>query len=750
MYVCRFLLCLFAFTAFVNAQAPPHFSIPKIQRPPTLADFQGMKPNPEMEKAMVKISGFIQREPQDGQPATHDTHVYLAYDEKQFYAVFLAFDSEPEKIRARMSPREQVFEDDFVDFQIDTFNDRRRAYTFLATPLGLQWDALWTEGQDFDSSYDALWYSEGRLTDQGYMVLMAIPFSTLRFSPDEDQTWGILFNRTIPRLSEQSFWPRYTNQIEGRLNQAATMDGVRNVSPGRNIRLNPYVFARNVRFLNQEQARFDSDDFDPDVGLDAKFVIRDSFVLDLTANPDFSQVESDEPQVTVNQRFEVRFPERRPFFLENADFFSTPINLVFTRRIQDPSAGIRFTGKQGPWSMGLMFTDDEAPGQGFAENDPNHGDAAGVGIIRINRDISRQSTVGVITTYRDFAEDENRVIGVDGRIKLDDNWVAQFQAAAAKTEENGFVREGNSYTAQIDRSGRHLFVHNHFLRTDPNFVTRLGFLRGEQRPNSMNLHNATGWTFWPKDKKILSWGPSMRWGRIWDLDDEPLDTFFNPRLGFNWASDTELDFRYNYNRVRLTPNDFAQLPQDREFTEKNWEVEFESAYFAAVSFEIEYGQGQTINFDPAGFNLPEEADFESAGLELSVRPISPLRIDSTYFWLKLSDQHGGGDIFTNAIWRTRANWQFTKELSLRMIAQWEDTDPNPLLSDLERTRNFNADLLLRYILNPWTALYVGYNDNQSNFQLIEENGQNRVVPTDGSLNNDGRQVFLKFSYLFQF
>lgn len=746
-------LCPLIVLPSLHGAEPPSLQIPRIERPPLLDDFQGMRPSQELRDSMAMISGFIQREPDDGKPATHDTHVYLAYDQKNLYAIFLAFDGEPGKIRARMSPREQVFEDDFVDLQIDTFNDRRRAYTFLATPLGIQWDALWTEGQDFDSSYDALWSAEGRLTERGYMVRMVIPFSTLRFSADDAQTWGMIFNRVIPRLSEESFWPQYTNRIEGRLNQAATVTGVERVSPGRNIWLNPYVFTRNFRFLNRDQALFEKEDFDPDGGLDAKFVIRDSFVLDLTANPDFSQVESDEPQVTVNQRFEVRFPERRPFFLENADFFRTPINLAFTRRIREPRAGVRLTGKQGPWGLGVLFADDRAPGQGLAVDDPNRGDSAGIGILRINRDIANQSTIGLLATRREFASDENQVLAVDGRIKLNANWVARFQAAAARTEEGGQTLEGNSYDVSVNRSGRHLGIHNHFLRTDAEFVTRLGFLRGEQRPNSRNLHNRTGWTFRPQNSSLVSWGPAMRVGRIWDLDGEPLDTFYNPEIEFEWAGDTEIFLQYNYNRQRLTPLDFSQLSKDREFTEATWEVGFESAYFSAFNFEVALGWGQGVNFEPLPSQAPEETDLQSAEVEFTLRPISPLRVEGTFFWVSLEDQHGRGDIFTNTIWQLRANWQFTRELSLRLISQWEDTDPNQSLTSLERVRNWNTDLLVRYVLNPWTALYLGYNSNESNFQILEgteaESGR-RVVLTDGKLNNDGRQVFVKFSYLFQF
>ena len=209
-----------------------------------------------------------------------------------------------------------------------------------------------------------MWYTDAQRTAGGYVVLMTIPFRTMRFPESGEQRWRIQFERLIPRSSEESFWPAYSQTVDGRLNQAATLTGVRDVSPGRNIQLIPFAFVRSLRRARPERAErpgFDEDTED-DIGLDAKVVLRDSFVLDLTYNPDFSQVESDQPQVTVNERFEVQFPERRPFFLENADYFATETPLLFTRRIVDPEAGVKFTGRQGP--VGHRHDADERRGGG--------------------------------------------------------------------------------------------------------------------------------------------------------------------------------------------------------------------------------------------------------------------------------------------------------------------------------------------------------------------------------------------------
>ena len=225
-----------------RAQLSEELEVPLIDQEPELADFAGMQPSAAIRDKMAMVTGFIQREPDDGAPSSQRTEVYVAYDHRNFYAIFLAFDNRPDLVRANLSPRENIDNDDNVGILLDTFNDQRTGYAFRSSPLGVQWDGRWLEVSKtpgFDSSYEAVWYTDGRLTDQGYMVKMAIPMRTLRFPEIGQQTWRIMFERQIPRTSEQAHWPRYTSTIQGRLNQAARLTGVQDVSPGRNIGQGP-------------------------------------------------------------------------------------------------------------------------------------------------------------------------------------------------------------------------------------------------------------------------------------------------------------------------------------------------------------------------------------------------------------------------------------------------------------------------------------------------------------------------------
>ena len=319
--------------------------IPRISRPPVLEEFI----DGHFRADMKRIDDFRQRQPNDGTPVSRHTSAWIGYDDKNLYVMFLCH-SPPHATRARFAKREDILSDDLVGVFLDTYHDRQHSYEFFVNPLGIQADAIDNEGQDDDFSFDTVWYSAGRLIPEGFIASFAIPFKSLRFSAETAQTWGFGLGRFIPDNNENSFWPFVTQKVEGFNQQLGQMTGLENISPGRNIRITPYGAFGSSHFL--ESPAFGLPSFKsentPRAGLDAKAVIHDSLTLDIALNPDFSQVESDDPQVTVNQRFEVQFPEKRPFFLENNNYFVTPETLFF----QPPHCRSRVRGaaywKAGP------------------------------------------------------------------------------------------------------------------------------------------------------------------------------------------------------------------------------------------------------------------------------------------------------------------------------------------------------------------------------------------------------------------
>ena len=739
----------------ISAQAADDgIAIPRIDAEPSFADFSGMSPSTALARSMTKVENFIQRVPDDGEAATQRTEVYIGYDQQKLHAIFLAFDSNPDQIRANLSSRENIDGDDAVEMTIDTFNDQRAAFTFRTTPRGIQWDARWTEGASrragFETTLQAVWDSEGQLTDQGYMVKMAIPLRSLRFPDSDEQLWRIQFGRQIPRLSEETFWPAYSIGIEGRLNQTSILTGIRDVSPGNNSQIIPFIFARDVDALDMSAVggpKFDQNT-EQDVGIDAKFVFNDAMVLDITLNPDFSQVESDQPQVTVNERFEVQFPENRPFFVENADFFATYSTLVFTRRIVDPEGGARFTGRQGDYGFGVILINDEAPGLNRDAGDPLRGEKANIGILRGFRDNSEQSRVGFLLTDRELADGYNRVASVDGRFKLTDNWITQMQFIGTESEPStgGETTTGYQRNISLNRVGRMVNTHSHFIETTKDYRAELGFTNRFFKPDVSGIHNRLSLNFFPDSPVIDSWDVTFFDVYLEDTHGQRIYHQFGPN--FNVRTTTNhVSFGYTEYDEILRPQDFPGIITKTEYDFENWQVSYANNTLNSLEFEVSYLSGTTLNVVPPPGQLPNVADTTRVTFNTLWRPIDRLRNDNTYLYTELESRSGGTKIFSNEIIRSSWNYQFTKEWSLRFIAQYVETDAGPA-TRLEDDKSLNFDLLLRYVINPWSAFYLGYNSNQTNFDIIESEGERELIISN-DLRKDGDQIFMKFSYLFQ-
>ncbi|OUU78515.1 MAG: hypothetical protein CBC38_07350 [Gammaproteobacteria bacterium TMED78] len=750
------LFCIFILSLkfnFAYSFEITNIEIPYIDNPPAIEDFLDMSPSMEIKEKMQFATNFKQRFPNDLQPATESTEVYFAYDRENLYFIFLCFDSNPELIRANMAPREAIWDDDRIGLDLDTFNTLRSSYVFRSSPLGIQWDGRYNElskPSGFDSSYEALWHSEGQLTDNGYVVKMTIPLKTLRFSEQPDQLWRIQFFRSIPRKSELNAWPESSRNIKSRIIQAALLSGISDVSPGRNIQIVPFLFSRQYDILDKENiggSNFLKNN-DSEIGLDAKFILRDSFVLDTTFNPDFSQVESDEPQVTVNERFEVLFPERRPFFIENSDYFNSEATLLFTRRIKDPSNGLRFTGQENGWGVGAMLVDDQAPGYSVSKDNKLFGSSAEVEVLRIFKDISEDYRLGFFMSDRTFGSRKNKVFSYDGRVNLNENWSTDIQLINSSLKNSEAVdKSGDMYNIRLDRQGNHLNVHTHYINVSEDFVADLAFLPRNYRPDNKSWHSRVSYNFIPESGFLNQWGPSIFVNKI--LDQNSLDLYeeFIGTFTWKWDGYTELKLDYYDTKESLRPEDHNSISSIRNYKYNNFKISFSSKFLTNLFFNFDIAQGEAINLLPAKGKEPEIGDTDEFTLGITWKPFGQLNIDTSILQSSLKDKISNARIFNNEIMRAKLNYQFSKEISLRFIAQKDITMPSNMTS-LENTKGINYDLLFRYVINPWSAFYVGYNYNSSNFQVVDtENGRELIrVP---ELYRDGEQFFIKFSYLFQ-
>ncbi len=748
--------------------------IPHLEKRPAIADFLTMQPSPAFAGKMLKIDGFVQRDPKDGSPISQKTEVYLGYTDQNLYVVCVCFDSEPDKIRAHMVRREQINDDDQFGFVLDTFSDRKNGLFFYVNPFGVQQDGIWNDFQEPDYSYDMLWNSQGKVTSQGFVVWFEIPFRSLRFPRNPEQTWGIFFERDIRRNFEFSFYPHISSNTQGWLSQETHADGLKKISPGRNIQFVPYGSLRSFRGLDDRPGgvpHFVGKSFEPRAGLDSKIVLKDSLVFDATLNPDFAQVESDEPQVTVNQRFEVFFPEKRPFFLDNAGYFATPINLVFTRRIADPDYGLRLTGKQGPWSIGAFFADDKSPGKSVAPADPLSGAKAYFGVLRVNHDIGKQSTIGFIYTDRELATvsdtacsdnrcivGSNRVGGIDAKITFSPTWYATAQALVSSTDfNNGFHKGGPDFWEYVEHSTRKVEYNVLYQDTSEGFQTETGFFR---RPDIRRFSQFALYRFRPEGKHLVWHGPGLFTINNWDHKGTRLEWFANANYRFQFQRQVFFGFFGNLGHERLRPSDFSALPDNRDYAHHHSGFFLQSAFFKQVSMNGEIGWGTDTNFDaplipappgPPVAGPPGLAQSSYAQIFLTVRPTGKLTIDNTYLLTRLRSLSSGPNIFNNHIIRSKWNYQFTREFSLRFIGQYAAVLANQNLTSLQTTKNFNADLLFTYLLHPGTAVYVGYNSNLQNLDpSLSQDSNGNLLHVPNRFMNDGRQIFVKVSYLFRF
>jgi len=707
-------------------------NIPKVSRPPKFEDFITGAPR----EAELVISDFRQVDPGDGDPASQPTTAYLSYDDKNLYAAFICKD-DPSKIRATIGRRDSIFRDDRVTLSLDTFQDRQRNYWFESNAYGVQMDGINTNGSD-DLNFDALWYSEGRIVDDGYIVLMTIPFRSLRFPNTPVQSWGLMLSRAIQRNNEWSNWPYLTWRLmPSWQGQFGDLNGIHDISPGRNIQLIPYAGFSRASYWNPMKSglQYDTEN-DFRAGLDAKMVLRDSLTLDMTLNPDFSQVESDSPQVTINQRFEVFFPEKRPFFMENADYFQTPETLFFSRRMVDPQFGARLTGKIGRWAIAALAGDDRAPGELAPEDSDYYEDRAAIGVFRMYRELGKESRIGGLITSRDFGGSYNRVFSLDTRLRLNQNLILTGQWMGSRSRHlDGGDQNGTAGYLRLAKSGRDFTANAYYRDRSAGFETDMGFIT---RVDIRETGGSAGYSWHPEKGSILSFGPSFSGSFIYDHGGTLTDWTASPSFRIEMPRYTTLSFTHNESFEHFAGVDFRKN-SNRVSVSSEWQK------WLHLSSSLEHGD--RVNYFPAGGELPFLAKSLDTNFTLRLMPTPQLQIDETYLFTRLAAD-GRGTVFNNHIWRTKANYQFTREFSLRAIVDYNAVLPNDALVNLDRSKRLGLDVLFTYLLHPGTALHIGYTDNYENLRFdptVSPLVQRGSFP-DTSV---GRQIFAKFSYLFR-
>lgn len=719
---------------FDVAASKASVTIPWVPLGPTIDDFISRNSAP----TAAHVANFRQREPSDGSPVSEDTTAYLSYDNEYLYAVFVCRDGSGD-VRRHLASRDTIAGDDQVALYLDTFHDGRHAYVFASNPFGVQQDGVISDGDDPSYTADMLWQSRGRLTPDGFIVLMAIPFKTLRFSPDSVQDWRFAVARTIARRGETAYWPHISRRVNGFVRQMASLDGIELISPGRNVQLTPYAALTRTRSFDEgtlANTRADS----RYAGVDAKIVIKNAVTIDAAVNPEFSEVESDDPLIIVNQRFEPFRPEKRPFFMESAAVFDTPINVLFSRRILDPSGGVRLTSRSTGWAVGGLVANDravapDAPGGAF-------GLGAAIGAARVQRLFGERSSIGVLTTERDDGRARNRVVSADGRLQMTAAWTLSGQAVKSD-DENGVSREsGTAYAAALSRTGPHFSYVGGYRDIGRDLRVPLGFV---PRQDIRVTEQYAGYVWRAGESGSWSLGPAATAVVDWNHAGQLQDRWTSVDFGVSGAGqlDAHMSRAESYELYSTTP-----------FRTSATSVSVSSGALQWLSLWGSYSRGAAINYTPAAGVAPFLGSKQDAYASVTIRPsarvaVQALALHEAFQTIPDVDSSRSQRVFTTNLLRAKLKLQVTRSLSLRGIVDYDALDSDPSLFSDSRYSRLMGDVLVTFLLHPGTALYAGFNNRYEN--LILEPGANAAIEHTGLPRFPvGQQLFLKMSYLFRF
>ena len=533
----------------------------------------------------ARITQFVQLSPLDGAPGTEATEAYVAYDSANVYLGFRARYTNPAMLRANRSDRDRAPGDDAFVVYIDPFLDQQRAYVFSVNAYGVQSDAILSarasggfggggfgsgrrrEPRGFfgpprgDRSWDTLFVTAGQVVGDGFTAEMAIPFKSLRYprrAGNAPHRWGFQVARRIRGKNETLVWAPVSRGVAGFLPQMGVIEGMTGLSTSRNVEILPTFTA--LRFGALDAAgRFSDGDPQPEGGVNFKYGVTSNLTADFTYNPDFSQIESDRPQIEVNQRFELFYPELRPFFLEGAEIFQFqgPVNLVHTRTIVDPRYGAKLTGKAGNTTVGVMYANDEAAGDLEEISAPTgagaRGRSAQTFVGRVRYDLYAESYVGAIFTDRELLDGYNRVAGLDSNFRLGNTHAFGVRAVGTRDRDlDGLETAGYLLDATFRKTGRNLSYTLAHYALSPDFATDVGFVR---RTDQRATFGTVSYNWWP-EHWLISWGPNLDYMRGYNFEGVLEDQQVSGGLNFSFANNVRFDASVNRDLERFGGIDF--------------------------------------------------------------------------------------------------------------------------------------------------------------------------------------------------
>ncbi len=697
---------------------------------------------------VVQVSNFSEVFPDEqGRPPV-ELNGRVMYDDDYLYVGIIVVD-DPSQIRANLSDRDEIWQDDYAGIVLDPNRDGQGMYFIAANPLGIQADTFISPNNE-DEGFDILFRSGGQITENGYQVELAIPFKSLRFPSTDEQTWGITFWVTRPRESRNQYsWAALDQDNPCVSCQLGEINGIRGVRAGHNLEILPSLTGGGVgalRDVGEPASGFKNDRMTLEPSLNLKYGITSELTADVTVNPDFSQIESDEAQIDVNSTFALFFQERRPFFQEGAGLFNTDIQTVYTRSINDPIGAAKMTGRFGSVDVAYIGArDNNSPLLLPFEEESRvlEGGRSVSNILRVRHNFNNDSFIGALVTDRRLDEGgSGSTVSVDAAARFLQKYTLSGQFVYSNSVEpvdeemskdvgditfgkkeytgalDGESFSGYAARVELDRGARYWSFEGGYEAVSPTFRADNGFVR---QNNDQSAYLWQGVTIYPE--KVLGFvdriRPNVLVGSSWNFDGLQKNFFFRPAVFVQLKRQTNIQINWWYRKENFSGTQFDGMTRLNAMVFSNFNKR--------ISLGVEAGIGESI----ARFlDEPEIGNSLEISAWGTLRPTQRMSIQPQFSYSRLSDKETGEDFFSGYIARTRVKYQFSRHFFLRTIVQYSDF-----------SKSLEIDPLLTYKVNAFTALHVGSTHDFDQFT--------RPQGVEKYFRQSSRQVFFKVQYFFR-
>lgn len=769
-------------TSTVNSTNVSDIEIAKVSGEITI----DAKLNEQHWKNATQVDLNIVTRPYNNTPSPIETKALLMENGENLYIAFIAQDPNPKEIRAFFKDRDRAWGNDLVGIKLDTYNQQRSAYRFLVNPLGVQIDGIENEVTNRESdAWDAIWHSAGEINKQGYIVEMAIPLRMLNFNDKlAKQTWGIELMRFYPRkqnLRISNIKLERGNSCE--ICQLAKATGFTEAKQGSNLMITPAVVATSTESMDEDDEWLTDNNLE--ASLDMRWGITPDILLNATINPDFSTVESDNARLNINNNFALFNEEKRPFFLDNADYFDANYNLVYTRNINAPNYGAKLTGRSNTHAFGLFVTDDTTtniliPGNRSSSIASIEGESK-ASAFRYQNNYNDDITLGWISTIRTARDYKSYVNGVDGQFRFSTEDLLKFQYLYSATQypEDLFQQfcdidneedcqpptddeqcdfsyctynesalrtlddtpfNGKAYTIRFEHSDSDWYYFTNYNKQTSGFRGDLGFIPRVD----FNKFVVGGHRQWYAETN--NWWTTFKLYSDWDTSHNDNGDMLEKEFDIN----AQLEAKYeSYFRLSFTDREQVGSRKNKSslaikgntdlFNEKQLSFFAEAKPLLGLYVNMNLSGGDAIDYRNNRLGQRQQI---SSKVNWNINKHIEIKLKQTYRSLEAENALGvQAKVFIARLTDLRATYQFNVMSFLRLSLIYNNTHRNVnnyLFKDPDditaKSKDLSSELLYAYKINPQTVFYLGYSSHQETNDDFSD------------LTRDKHKGFLKFSY----